>query len=262
MDVSTSYQAARRVFDIIVGPSDDGCLSAMLKVCSLHKRADEALLLLHSSDVVVGPALVSPRALSYAVIACSRSEKWEDALTLLELYGRVADHSKSISSQRRGVRVKAINSVIGACGRNGRADIAVEILNEMTPKYGVIPNEVSYRLSIIACNQAEHSEMRMRGHLKNSSITPELKWWECALSLLRRMMEDDIEPSLQTFSSCVSAFEASGEWQRALGVLELMPLFSSLGGDDEEIEKMDATRLVTSNLYCLNAAISACEKGG
>jgi len=74
------------------------------------------------------------------------------------------------------------------------------------------------------------------------------------------MKEDDIKPSLQTFSSCVSACEAAGQWQRALGVLELMPYEN--GGDDEEIEKMDATRLVTSNLYCLNAAISACEKGG
>ena len=263
MDISTSYQAARRVFDSIVGPSDDGCLSAMLKVCSQStKRAEEALLLLHSSDVV-GPALVSPRALSYAVIACSKSGKWEDALTLLELYGRAANQSKLISSQRGVVSLKAINSVIGACGRSGRADMAVEILNEMTTKYGVRPNEVSYRLSIIACNQAEHSEMRMRQKNHDSSnTTPELKWWECALSLLRRMKEDDIKPSLQTFSSCVSACEAASEWQRALGVLELMPLFSSLGGNDEEIEKMDAARLITSNLYCLNAAISACEKGG
>ena len=103
--------------------------------------------------------------------------------------------------------------------------------------------------------------MRQKNH-DSSNTTPELKWWECALYLLRRMKEDDIKPSLQTFSSCVSACEAASEWQRALGVLELMQLFSSLGGDDEEIEKMDATRLVTSNLYCLNAAISACEKGG
>ena len=255
-----SYQAARKVFDSIEGPVDDATLSAMLRVCSETNRASEALLLLHSSDVVSDiPGLVSGRSLSYAVIACSKADRWYDALTLMDLYGCTSNLRESNSTPIELVSIKAINSVIGACGRSQRADMSVTILNDMSSKYGVKQNELSYRLAIIACNQAEHRERRNSDSASGYDLL-ELKWWECALSLLRRMREDGITPSLQSFSSCISACEASGEWQRAIGVLQQMPSFSSiLSGDEVQI---DSIRDSLSNLYCLNAAISACEKGG
>mmetsp|Transcript_3235 Transcript_3235/g.5931 ORF Transcript_3235/g.5931 Transcript_3235/m.5931 type:complete len:1086 (-) Transcript_3235:468-3725(-) len=254
-DPGTSYQAARMAFDSIIGPVDDACLSAMLRVCSCVNpvKWEEAIMLLHSSDIVnkaMGPGLVSRRALSYAVIACAKADQWEEALNLIELYG-----NQGITEQSGIVSVASINSLIRACGRSSRPDIAVQLLNDMSVRYGCQPDERSYRLAIIACNQAEHRETR-RG---DSATGPVLKWWECALSLLRRMREDDIKPSLQTFSSAVSACEAAGQWQRAIGVLELMPSFSPLLGDDKMKEMNDPE---PANLYCLNAAISACEKGG
>eukprot|EP00571_Detonula_confervacea_P002929 CAMPEP_0172331866 /NCGR_PEP_ID=MMETSP1058-20130122/62143_1 /TAXON_ID=83371 /ORGANISM="Detonula confervacea, Strain CCMP 353" /LENGTH=1150 /DNA_ID=CAMNT_0013049141 /DNA_START=107 /DNA_END=3556 /DNA_ORIENTATION=+ len=263
-DPGTSYQASRKAFDNIVGPVDDHCLSAMLRVCSSVKpvKWEEAILLIHSSDIVnkaYGPGLVSSRALSYAVIACAKADQWEEALNLIELYRHHVDQgiteSKLVTKKNGVVRVAAINCVIRACGRSSRPDIAVQLLNDMSVRYGVDPDEVSYRLAIIACNQAEHREMRSR----DSSIRPELQWWECALSLLRRMSEDEIKPSLQTFSSVVSSCEAAGEWQRAIGVLRLMPSFSPLIGDGK-LEEVGTPE--PANLYCLNAAISACEKGG
>lgn len=129
----------------------------------------------------------------------------------------------------------------------------------MSLRYGVEPDEVSYRIAIIACNQAEHREHKEL-QCEISDNGPVLTWWECALSLLRRMREDDISPSLQSISSAVSACEAAGQWQRAIGVLELMPSFSPLLGDDQMKEMNDPDE--PANLYCLNAAISACEKGG
>lgn len=57
------------------------------------------------------------------------------------------------------------------------------------------------------------------------------------------MKESGLSPDIQTYTSVISACEAAGEWQRALGLLQEIP----------EEEK---------NLYCFNAAISACEKGG
>jgi pentatricopeptide repeat protein len=119
----------------------------------------------------------------------------------------------------------------------------LKLLNDMKPKYGVEPNEISYRSAAIACNQAQHETRRrqeqgLEPRIANSS----LQWWECSLSLLRRMKEDGLNPDAQTFSSIISACEAAGQWQRALGVLR--------DGPDE------------LNLYCFNAAVSACEKGG
>ncbi|KAL7526551.1 hypothetical protein ACHAXR_002503, partial [Thalassiosira sp. AJA248-18] len=263
-DPDTSYQAARTAFDSIIGPVDDACLSSMLRVCSSTNpvKWKEALMLIHSSDIVnkaYGPGLVSRRALSYAVITCSKADQWEEALNLIDVYGHQVNENGSTgkSTQSGVVSVAAINSIIRACGRSSRPDIAVQLLNDMPVKYGVLADERSYRLAIIACNQAEHREMKMRRHI--SSDDPELKWWECALSLLRRMREDEIKPSLQTFSSAVSACEAAGQWQRAIGVLQLMPAFSPLLGHNK-MEGIDTHE--PANLYCLNAAISACEKGG
>ncbi|KAL3759066.1 hypothetical protein ACHAWU_008675 [Discostella pseudostelligera] len=260
---SSSYQAARIAFDSIIGPVDDACLCAMLRVCSSVKpvKWNEAIVLIHSSDIVNDarvPGMVSSRALSLAVTACAKDDQWEEALNLIELYGCQIDHgnraSKSIGQQRGIVSVGAINSVIRACGRRSRPDIAVQILNDMPLRYAVEPVELSYRLAIIACNQAEHRERK-----NGAPIGSGFKWWECALSLLRRMKEDGVKPSLQTISSVVSSCEAAGEWQRAIGVLKSMPHFSSLLGRESMQEDDSHER---PNLYCLNAAISACEKGG
>lgn len=64
-----SYKAAKMVFDQIIGPCDDSCLSAILRVCSSTTPPNwkEAVLLTHSSDVVStaeGPGMIPPRALS------------------------------------------------------------------------------------------------------------------------------------------------------------------------------------------------------
>ncbi|KAL7548212.1 hypothetical protein ACHAWF_011506 [Thalassiosira exigua] len=275
-----SYEAARRAFDSIVGPADDACLSAMLQVCASvdPARHEEAVALLHSSDVVdesLGPGLVSRRALSSAVVACARGDRWDEALNLVDLYGSRVDAGRSGGTASSGrsstgmVSVAALNSIIRACGRGGRPDVAVRVLNDVRGKYGATPNEVSFRLAVVACNQAEHRDAKLRrrrrGRREAPSSSPpglpERRWWECALSLYRRMKEEGIEPSLRTTSSVVSACEASGQWQRALGVLGSMPSFAPLLGDGRGTRGTDVHEEPV-NLYCLNAAIGACEKGG
>ena len=182
------------------------------------------------------------------MIACSKSDQWKEALNLIDLYGidlkyrRV--NANSMNKRHGLVSINAINSVIRACSRASRPDKAVETLNNMQTKYNITPNETSYRLAIIACNHAEHRERRQRRNTSDAPNDLTFQWWECSLSLLRRMKEDDIKPSVQAWSSAVSSCEAAGQWQRAIGVLQTMR-------EDGEIP----------NLYCLNAAISACEKG-
>jgi pentatricopeptide repeat protein len=126
-------------------------------------------------------------------------------------YFTIQSFSRPKRNQYEGiVSVAAVNCVIRACGRSSRPDIAVQILNEMQQKYGVSPDEMSYRLAIIACNQAEHRETRQKQYiqLQDPPAPLDLTWWQCALSLLRRMTEDGLQPDAQTYSSVVSACES------------------------------------------------------
>jgi pentatricopeptide repeat domain-containing protein 1 len=236
------FEDARRVFLTIEGPVDAACLRAILFACSTASppQWNEALVLLHTCDVIGGtrsPTHMDSIAVSNAMLACSKADQWEESLQLLRLYG---DNATS---------PLALNSLIASCGRGGRPDMAIEVLNEMRV-YGLQPDTVSYRNAVIACNQAEHEMHRAaRNHREVRLAQDEVgfAWWECALSLLRRMQEEGQQPDTQTFSSAISACESAGQWQRALRVLQ-----STLDdGDDSRL-----------NLYCFNAAIAACEKGG
>ena len=154
----------------------------------------------------------------------------------------------------------AMNSLIAACGRGGRPDLALQVLSVMKSRYGVEPDSRSYRCAVIACNKAEHDLHRWLKMDSEASGTKSenvmvsdetVQWWECALSLLRRMREEGLIPDVATYSAAISACDSAGEWQRALGVLQMMI-------DDDRTAETNSTLL---NLYCFNAAISACEKG-
>ncbi len=177
------------------------------------------------------------------MLACSKANAWEESLELLRNFG-----SNETS-------IVAFNSLIGACGRGRRPDMAMEILNDMEDSYGVRPDSRSYRNAIIACNQAEHEKRReerrkKKKRSKEDAPTPTFEWWECAVSLLRRMQEHGLRADTQTFSSAISACEAAGQWQRALGILQSM-----LDADEEGHE--DESSVL--NQYGFNAVISACE---
>ena len=241
LGIERRYEDAKIVFESIQGASDAPILRSILFACSNAEPPawEDALEILHTSDIFFQsrpPAYVDEVALAYAMLACSKADRWEEALNLLQLY------------ESTDTSVVAFNSLIAACGRCSRPDVAVEVLNEMEHR-GIDPDELSYRNAIIACNQAEHARSRVSNGAESSPLVEEsdellkFEWWEVALSLLRRMKESGLTPDIQTYSSAISACEAGGQWQRALGVLQ-------------KIDERDM------NLYCFNAAISACEKGG
>jgi pentatricopeptide repeat domain-containing protein 1 len=161
--------------------------------------------------------------------------------------------SKSLSP----LPIVAINSLIAACGRGNRPDLALALLNEMRSTFGILPDERSYRSTVMACNRAEHKSRIVRSgpliadESDTEMMDSSVEWWECGLALFRRMREENITPDAKTYSSVISACEAAGEWQRALGVLETMIETTNLGSGSSSL-----------NLYCFNCAISACEKGG
>lgn len=52
----SSHAAARAIFDQIIGPVDNACLSVMVRVYSSFSMWEEAVMLLHCSDIVKGAA--------------------------------------------------------------------------------------------------------------------------------------------------------------------------------------------------------------
>ena len=178
--MSNRFDDALSVFERICGPTKRPCLRAILSACALAPDQWEvALELLH--------------------VACSKSGQWEEAMNLLELYGVQQQGDDSIEHVPRS----AINSLITACGRGGRPDISLKLLNDMRPKYGVDPNKISYSSAAIACNQAQHKTLRRQKREQEAGLSTSnaLQWWECSLSLLRRMKEDGLQPHAQTYSS-------------------------------------------------------------
>lgn len=253
------FDEALETFDSISGRIDGPCLRAILYACAQASPArwTDAVTILHTSDIVEGtsgPGKVDQVALGNAIIACCKADEFEEGLNLLQLYGAPQrDRPKTSPS----LPMVSMNSLIAACGRGFRPDLSLALLNEMRYEYGLNPDSRSYRSAVIACNRAEHLGERIRSGRSrvDDSILEwfdsSVKWWECGLALLRRMQEESIRPDMQTYSSIISACESAGEWQRALGVLEVMIKESEKEGN-----------LAYLNLYCFNAAISACEKGG
>lgn len=131
------FHEASAVFESIKGPSDASNLRAMLFACSTAQPPawEHALELLHTSDIVLlsePPAYVDSVALAYTMLACSKADRWEESMNLLRIYG-----SKETS-------VVAFNSLIAACGRCSRPDVAIEVLNEME-SHEINPDDLSFR---------------------------------------------------------------------------------------------------------------------
>ena len=187
--------------------------------------------------------------------AKEKANEFEEGLSLLNLYGIPSDELPPGSSQ---ISIVALNALIAACGRGGRPDLSLSILNDISPRYGLKANSRSYRSAIIACNQAQHAQKAYEDEDLSDEDEdldyedrdePFVEWWECSLALYRRMTEEGLQPDVQTHSSIISSCEAAGEWQRALWVLQ-------------QIIDNSKDSPSSLNMYCWNAALSACEKGG
>jgi hypothetical protein len=96
------FDDAHTVFDMITGPTDGPCLRAILSACSMASppRWEEALEIIHTSDIVesaTGPAKIDPRAIGFAMIACSKADEWEQAYNLLFLYGQSTPSERCVA---------------------------------------------------------------------------------------------------------------------------------------------------------------------
>ena len=248
------------VMDQINGSLDAVCFRAVLEGYSLcpQSRWYEAVELLHTTIIKESPApgIVDQIALSHVLMVCSRANEFEEGLSLLNLYGLP---TKELPDGFPHISIVALNALIAACGRGGRPDLSLALFNDISSRYGLQPDSRSYRSAIIACNQAQHAQgfygaddvLQNNQSNYNDRRERVVEWWECSLALYRRMTEEGLTPDVQTHSSIISSCQAAGEWQRALWVLQTI-MDRSEGTPSPSI----------LNIYCWNAALSACEKGG
>eukprot|EP00532_Pseudo-nitzschia_australis_P005643 CAMPEP_0168175196 /NCGR_PEP_ID=MMETSP0139_2-20121125/6976_1 /TAXON_ID=44445 /ORGANISM="Pseudo-nitzschia australis, Strain 10249 10 AB" /LENGTH=1193 /DNA_ID=CAMNT_0008093533 /DNA_START=314 /DNA_END=3892 /DNA_ORIENTATION=+ len=252
---------ALSVMDQINGSLDAACLRAILLAYSTGPKPlwSEAVELLHTTIIEESPApgKVDQIALSHTLTTCSRANEFEEGLSLLSLYGIPISQLPDGFSH---VSIVALNALIAACGRCGRPDLSLSVLNEISSRYGLHPDSRSYRSAMIACNKAQHADKAYKSKMISEEKSDHekegdyfLQWWECSLALYRRMTEEGLKPDVQTHSSIISSCEAAGEWQRALWVLQTII--------DKSVDESDDAP-PSLNLYCWNAALSACEKGG
>lgn len=228
-------------------PSDVSFVREMLRECiiSVPPQWEAALTILHASEARGDPApsgRVDALSLSYTMLACSKANQWAESLRLWRQYG--SDDTSLI----------ALSSLIGACGRCGRPDMAMTVLNEIEA-CGIQTDERCYRSAIVACNQAEHKahlEQKRTPNGRSIGLKDDrgFEWWECAVSLIYRMKKRGLIPEGQSYTSAISACEVTGQWQEALKLLQTLL-------DDDETGQTNSL-----NLYCFSAAISACSKGG
>lgn len=82
------YDDAKRVYESIVGEVDKQTTSAILFACSRADPAkwEEAIGFVKQQAERKNKRYVNPMLLNYAVIACSKENKWEEGLDLIEDY--------------------------------------------------------------------------------------------------------------------------------------------------------------------------------
>ncbi|EFN53189.1 hypothetical protein CHLNCDRAFT_25863, partial [Chlorella variabilis] len=97
--------------------------------------------------------------------------------------------------------VITFSSLISACERSGRCDLALRLFDEMR-REGCRPNVVTYNGLIGACAQAG--------------------MWAKAAEVFDSMIGGGVRPDAVTFSVLVAAYERGGQWRRCLQAFEQM----------------------------------------
>ena len=109
---------------------------------------------------------------------------WQQAVRILHSMGDVR------------LNVFCYSAAIGACGRSGEYEVAIELLDEMT-RAGVWPNLIVYNTAINAAAKAAKTEQ--------------------AMQLFDDMLAAGLKPDTNTFWSLVKSCRRRGEWELAVG---------------------------------------------
>ena len=120
-------------------------------------------------------------------------------------------------------KIISYHSAISSCLDSGKWELAIELLEEMETRRGLVPTAAIFGLVICACSIAgEHSR---------------------ALSLLDEMKARALKSSLKIFVTMLVELEKSEQWERAVNLIDSMP-----------------ARGVVPTSECFDSAIGACDR--
>eukprot|EP00439_Symbiodinium_sp_Y106_P076919 s1560_g15.t9 len=160
-------------------------------------------------------SFVLPDVISYsvAISACERAAEWCTALELL----------RSMEQQSVSSNIIACTSVISACASGGAWQQALWLFAAL-PGRSLSANLVTYGATISACARAVHwqramtlTEQFFEGPPMQQASSTMLNAviyacargaeWRPALAWLRQMAEQELQPDVISFNSCIFAFE-------------------------------------------------------
>ncbi|CAE7938800.1 TRAP1, partial [Symbiodinium sp. KB8] len=185
--------------------------------------------------------------ISAAMTACSRSTKWEWALSLLGDAQRMnADDGPLYTT------------AITACGRSTKWRVSLSLFADVFAKR--LPADiVTYTTALAACEGGSWQQSicllsnlrqsRLNGTLSTYALVTRAcasaEQWQSALSLLTELRDEAVEPDVVLCTSVACACTAGGHWHKALHLFLEMQL-----------------QRIKADGPAINAAIAACDKGG
>jgi len=186
------------------------------------------------------------------------------------------------------------SKAIGAYGKQGNWEAAVEVLGDMKNVLNMKSNVVMFNTAISACARKKQwkTALRLLEEMKGEGLEPDtisynaaisacekgLQWRE-ALKLLNQMKMENLDPNVISYSAAISACGNGLQWKKALSLLREMKFMgvqpnvisysATLNACAKGVKWEEALELLremkTVNLHpdviSYNAVISACEKG-
>eukprot|EP00439_Symbiodinium_sp_Y106_P022587 s6817_g2.t2 len=232
-----------------LGPAsaDADTFASSLQGLAKAWRWEEAtsLLVARISSKVKGS--LSVLEISAAMTACSKSSKWEWALSLL-------GDAQTMNAEDGPLYTTAIT----ACGRSTKWRVSLLLLADVFAQR--LPADIiTYTAALAACEGGSWQQSicllsnlrqsRLNGTLLTyTSVTracASAEQWQSALSLLTELRDEAVEPDVVLCTSLACACTASGHWCKALHLFLEMQL-----------------QRIKADGPAVNAAIAACDKGG
>ena len=160
-------------------------LSATVTACDRVGHWQEALLLLSATSALgIRPDSVMQTS---CINVCEKGDQWQQALVTL---------SSCKACRSRGAAVNAYNAAISACERSSQWEQALAVFSSLFEQ-NVKADVISYNAMISACKQH----------------------WKLSMFFLGSLLQSKLQPTLITFNAALSAFDSTGLWMEALGVL-------------------------------------------
>ena len=169
------------------------------------------------------PELLEPVHFNVVIstLAATKPPEWERALVLLDQMPLAGLQPDSYS----------FSAAISACSRAGQTDRALAVFRQCVAQHevGCAPNNVVFNAMLAACQRGG------------------APWRSQLLAVFASMSAHGVTPDAWAYSAAIDALAHTGQWERALGLLDDLEAAGSVSKPES---------------YCYGAAMRACMRVG